>query len=213
MLAVGHMSVAYLITRGLKGRWGSINISLVWTLSVLPDVDLLIPRLNHMGPTHSIIVAIIMFILPFVFKGKEIIPYFMAYASHTILGDFITNRGIWLLWPLTSRKYALPLPFACRSVFSANLELLLFGAFLLIFIITKDYSTPLTDRTKPLLIIPFIALLVPVLFGFPIPVPLRLIPAHLIMIIVVLRSFYPRLFSRARVARQNDVVIDGAPPS
>lgn len=194
MFAVGHMSVAYLITRGLKVRWGSINIPLVWLLSLLPDIDLLIPGLIHMGPTHSIIVAIGVFLPLYFYKGKVIIPYFMAYASHTILGDFITNGGIWLLWPLTSRKYALPFPFAFRSVYSANLELLLFGVFLLIFIITKDYSTPLTDRTKPLLIIPFIALLVPVLFGFPISVPLRLIPAHLVLIAIVLR---PLFFTRA----------------
>ena len=192
MLAVGHMSVAYLITRGLKGRWGSINIPLVWTLSVLPDVDLLIPGLNHMGPTHSMIVAIVVFLLLFIYKGKEIIPYFIAYASHTILGDFITNNGIWLLWPLTSRKYALPRPFACRCVFSANLELLLFGVFLLIFIITKDYSTLFTDKTKPILVTPFTALLVPVLFGFPVPVPLRLIPAHLVLIAIVLLPLFPR---------------------
>jgi membrane-bound metal-dependent hydrolase YbcI (DUF457 family) len=197
MFAVGHMSVAYLITRGLKGRWGSINIPLVWALSVLPDVDLLIPGLNHMGPTHSIIVALVLFLALFIYKGKVIIPYFMAYASHSILGDFITNTGTWLLWPLTSRKYALPLPFACRRVFSANLELLLFGAFLLIFVLTKDYSTLIMDKTRPILFIPFTALLVPVLFRFPIPVPLRLIPAHFILVAVVLLPFYPHNILRA----------------
>jgi hypothetical protein len=63
MLAVGHMSVAYLLTRGLKrGRWQSMSIPLVWASSLLPDLDLLIPGINHMGPTHSIIFAIAAFL-------------------------------------------------------------------------------------------------------------------------------------------------------
>jgi membrane-bound metal-dependent hydrolase YbcI (DUF457 family) len=77
----------------------AINMPLVWALYVLPDVDLLIPGLNHMSPTHSIVVAIVVFLLLFIYKGKVIIPYFMEYASHTILGDFIANSGIWFLWP------------------------------------------------------------------------------------------------------------------
>jgi len=42
MLAVGHISVAYLLTRGLKRiGWPSMNIPLVWAFSLLPDLDLL----------------------------------------------------------------------------------------------------------------------------------------------------------------------------
>jgi len=88
MLAVGHISVAYLITRWFNGRFGAVSIPLIITLSVLPDVDLFIPGLTHMGPTHSVIIAVLVF-GPFIFVyGKVMIPYFMAYTSHIILGDF-----------------------------------------------------------------------------------------------------------------------------
>ena len=191
MLAVGHISVAYLITRWFNGRFGAVSIPLIFTLSVLPDVDLFIPGLTHMGPTHSVIVAVLIFV-PFIFVyGKVMIPYFMAYTSHIVLGDFITNAGIWLLWPLTERRYALALPFACRYEFSANLELLLFGFFILVYLITKDYHILSKDKYKLFLVSPLMALLVPLLFKFPVPVPLRLIPVHLILIVVLLLPFFP----------------------
>ena len=194
MLAVGHMSVAYLLTRGLKrGRWQSMSIPLVWVSSLLPDIDLLIPGINHMGPTHSIIFAIAAFLPLFLYKGKEVTPYFMGYASHTILGDLITNSNVWLLWPLTQRRFEVPLPFLCKHTFSMNLELALFGLFILVFIITKDYSSKLYSRgTRPLSLIPFTALLVPVVFGFPLPVPLRLVPPHLVFMAVILLPLRPR---------------------
>ena len=194
MFAVGHMSVAYLLTRGLKrGRWQSMSIPLIWASSVLPDLDLLIPGINHMGPTHSIIFAIAAFLPLFLYKGKEVTPYFMGYASHTILGDLITNSNVWLLWPLTQRRFEVPLPFLCKHTFSPNLELALFGLFILVFIITKDYASELySSGTRPLFLIPFIALLVPVVFGFPLPVPLRLVPPHLVFMAVILLPLRPR---------------------
>ena len=194
MFAVGHMSVAYLLTRGLKrGRWQSMSMPLVWASSLLPDLDLLIPGINHMGPTHSIIFAIAAFLPLFLYKGKEVTPYFLGYASHTVLGDLITNRGVWFLWPLTQRRFEVPLPFTCKHTFSTNLELALFGLFFLVFIITKDYASELySSGMRPLSLIPFIALLVPVVFGFPITVPLRLVPPHLVFMAAVLLPLRPR---------------------
>ena len=193
MFAVGHMSIAYLITRGLKrGRLQNMSIPLVWAAALLPDIDLLIPTINHMGPTHSIIFAIAIFTPIFLIKGRETTPYFLAYASHTALGDLITNKGIWFLWPLTQRRLQIPLPFTCKTTFSANLELALFAFFLLAYILTKDYASELqSNATRPLTLVPVIALLVPLVFGFPIPVPLRLIPPHLAFIAIALQPYYP----------------------
>jgi membrane-bound metal-dependent hydrolase YbcI (DUF457 family) len=193
MFAVGHMSIAYLITRGLKrDRLQSMSIPLVWTAALLPDIDLLIPGINHMGPTHSIIFAIAIFLPLFLLKGKEATPYFLAYASHTALGDLITNKGIWFLWPLTRRRLQIPLPVTCKTTFSANLELTLFALFLLTYILTKDYANEhYSNTTRPLTLIPITALLVPLVFGFPIPVPLRLIPPHLAFTAIALQPYYP----------------------
>lgn len=200
MFAVGHMSVAYLLTRGLKRfGWPSMSIPLVWVFSLLPDLDLLIPGIIHMGPTHSIMFAFAAFLPLFLYKGKEVVPYFLGYASHTVLGDLITNHGVWFLWPLSRRRFGVFTPYTYRPYFSANLELVLFGLFVLVFIITRDYAGGLySSDTKVLSLIPFTALLVPLVFGFPIPVPLRLIPPHLVLMVVVLQPLYPTSWARAR---------------
>ena len=194
MLAVGHISVAYLLTRGLKRvGWPSMSIPLVWAFSILPDLDLLIPGVRHMGPTHSITFAIAVLTFLILYKGREATPYFLAYASHTILGDMITNRGVWFLWPLTQRAYQITLPFSRNPAFSTDLELTLFVLFILAYIVTKDYASgPHTNTTKLVTLIPLSALLVPLVFSFPITVPLRLIPPHIILMAVVLQPFYSR---------------------
>lgn len=199
MLAVGHMSVAYLLNRGLKrGRLETLSIPLIWAFSILPDVDLLIAGIRHMGPTHSIIFAIAMFLPLYLYKGREVTPYFLSYASHTVLGDMITNHGVWFLWPLSQRVFQVPLPFLRKPTFSTNLELALFGLFILAFIVTKDYVGGChSNGTKLISLIPFTALLVPVVFSFPVSVPLLLIPPHLVLMVVVLQPFYPASWTRA----------------
>ena len=168
-----------------------MSIPIVWACSLLPDLDLLIPGVRHMGPTHSIIFAIIVFLPLFIYKRDEVLPYFLGYTSHTVLGDLITNRGTWFLWPLTQRTFAIPLPFTCKHTFSTNLELALFGLFVLVFILTRDYAKGLYSRsTRPLFLISFLALLVPMVFGFPTYVPFRLIPPHLFLMAVVIQPLY-----------------------
>ena len=198
MFAVGHISAAYLLTRGLKrDKWQSMSIPMVWVFSLLPDLDLLIPGVRHMEPTHSLVFAIAVLIFLTLYKGREATPYFLAYASHTILGDLITNRGVRFLWPLTQRVYQIMLPFSRNPTFSRNLELTLFGLFILIYIITKDYADgPHSNNAKLVTLIPLTALLVPLVFNFPNPVPLLLIPPHLILMAVVLQPFYPTSLTR-----------------
>ena len=195
MLAVGHIAVAYLVTRGLKrGMWRSMSLPLVWAFSLLPDVDLLIPGVRHMGPTHSIFFAVALFVPLFLYFRAEALPYFLGYASHTVLGDLITNQGVKFLWPLSQRSFQFPLPLTvtCDITFSANLELVLFGLFCLVYFLTKDYASELyREDLKFVFFIPFIALLVPVVFNFHIPVPLRLVPSHLVLMVIVLQPFYP----------------------
>ncbi len=87
---------------------------------------------------------------------------------------------------------------ARNPTFSANLELTLFGLFIFVYIITKDYASgPHTDTAKLISMIPFSALLMPVVFSFPVHVPLRLITPHLILIAVVLQPYYPASWRRS----------------
>ena len=175
MFAVGHISAAYLLTRGLK-RAGSpsMSIPLVMAFSLLPDLDLLIPGVRHMGPTHSLAFAIAVLMFLILYKGREATPYFLVYASHTILGDLITNRGVRFLWPLTQRVYQITLPFSRNPAFSTGLELTLFALFILVYMITKDYTDgPHSNNTKLVTLIPLTALLVPLVFSFPNPARAR----------------------------------------
>ena len=71
--AVGHMALAYLLGKAsAKLLKVNINIPLILFLSIIPDIDILFDFLfnsdMHRGPTHSIIVAIVVFI-----------PFFLLY--------------------------------------------------------------------------------------------------------------------------------------
>ena len=79
MFAVGHLALGYITGKSsLKILKSNIDIPLIFTLSILPDIDLLIPRLAHRGPTHSII-TITLVSLPLLIiyrKKRETKAYF-----------------------------------------------------------------------------------------------------------------------------------------
>jgi len=107
MFAVGHLALGY-----LSGKTSSkllnvnANIPLLFLASTLPDIDLLIPSLEHRGPTHSPIVFCVLLLPAIIIYKKRAIPYFLALAQHSLLGDYLTGEGVQMLWPLTSRWYS-----------------------------------------------------------------------------------------------------------
>ena len=125
------MSLAYLLGKG-SAKWlkVKINIPLIMVLSILPDVDLIIDYLTgstlHRGPSHSLIFTIVAFLPFLIIYRKKAIPYFIAFASHALIGDFFIG-GVELLWPFSQTKYG----FTALSVFSPInilLEMILFIA-------------------------------------------------------------------------------------
>ena len=92
MYAVGHIALGYIlgkITANLtKTR---INLPLIFGLSILPDIDLIIPRISHRGPTHSIITVLILFTSLFFYYGRKILPYIVAYAQHSLIAVSYTH--------------------------------------------------------------------------------------------------------------------------
>ena len=76
-------------------------LPLVLMFSILPDVDVLILGLEHRGPSHSLIVALALFLPFFILYGRGF-PYFAALASHSLIGDYLTNRGCQMFWPVSS---------------------------------------------------------------------------------------------------------------
>jgi len=183
LFAVGHFSFGYLISvfsaRLLKTK---ISIPIVLTLSVIPDSDILveklqIPYLTHRGLTHSVITAIIVFMPFFAIYRKKAIPPFLAFAQHALIGDFLTG-GSQLLWPLTTQQYGIGLNI--RSPTSIALEWLVFLVSIIVMLKTKDMATFFKSQSINLiLLIPLFTVLLPTVLSFPLGVPLSLIPPHL----------------------------------
>jgi membrane-bound metal-dependent hydrolase YbcI (DUF457 family) len=202
LFAVGHMSLAYLLGKG-SAKWlkVKINIPLVMVLSILQDVDLIIDYLTgstlHRGPSHSMIFAIVAFLPFLIIYRKKVIPYFIAFASHALIGDFFIG-GVELLWPFSQTKYG----FTALSVFSPTnilLEMILFIAAMFVIYKSGDWKIFLNgNKSNLLLIIPMFTVLLPTLIGFPFSKPIVLTEpalslAHLIYLalftIAVIKTF------------------------
>ena len=119
MYLPGHMALAYFSARGIQRITGyRFNLIIVWTLAILPDIDLLIPNLQHRGPTHSLAAIILVFLISYIHERKWM-PYVAAFASHALLGDLFTRGGCLvgggylsgsnLLWPINNSWIGIPL--------------------------------------------------------------------------------------------------------
>jgi len=184
MFAVGHLSLGYLFSRGSAKLLGTeINLPLVFLLSLIPDIDIIIPILEHRTITHSIIVAILLFLPLFAFCRNKAVPYFIALAQHVIVGDFLTGGtyggGTQIFWPLTSANYGLPI-----GILSGTNIAIEWGSFLVaiaVMLQTKDLQKLLKSRLWTLsLFVPTLTVLLPPFLHFPLSVPLVLIIPHLV---------------------------------
>ena len=82
MFAVGHMALAYLAGKiSAKPLRVSPNVPLLLVLSIIPDMDILVGEGFHRGPTHSVIMAIIVFLPVLYFYRRKAVPYLLALAS------------------------------------------------------------------------------------------------------------------------------------
>ena len=110
MFGVGHMALAYLLAKGsAQPLKVNINIPLVLVLSIIPDIDILGGEAFHRGPTHSLILAVLVFIPIFTLFRKQAIPYFLALVSHSLIGDLFIGGNLELFWPLSTSPVSLPI--------------------------------------------------------------------------------------------------------
>lgn len=132
MFPLGHFAIGYftglIIQRYTKEDF---NIFLIWLISLSPDIDFLIPFVEHRGPTHSILFAISIFIPIFV-KYRRGLPYFGALASHSLIGDYFTDYGCKILWPLNDNWIKVSNPFLLVGGKKIVTEFLLFSIMLLV---------------------------------------------------------------------------------
>jgi membrane-bound metal-dependent hydrolase YbcI (DUF457 family) len=177
-----------------------VNVPVVLTLSVIPDIDLLIPLVEHRGPFHSVLMAIIMFIPVFVLFRKSVLPYLIALIQHSIIGDFLTGE-VQLFWPLTSKPYGTGMDI--RSLTNITIEWTTFTIMLFAMLKTKDLQSLLKpNNLNMVLIIPTLTVLLPSLFAFPLKVPTALIIPHLIMLTIFLASMLTDIKSIFQTPKQ-----------
>ena len=177
MFAVGHLALGY-ITGKIADRVLNVksNIFLLLLVSVIPDIDILIPGLEHRGPTHSLFILVILFPVILLY-GKKTVPYLVALAQHTLIGDYITE-GSKLLWPLTSRIFGTGMK--VTSLPNMFLEWCLFLIFITLAFKTRDIWLLFQQhRFNLLLSTPLFAVFIPTLFNFPIYVPFELFIPHI----------------------------------
>ena len=206
MFAVGHIASGYIIGSGLNKAIGeSQNLPALWTLSLLPDIDLLIPGLEHRGPTHSIIVALLIFIPLFIIRYRKTVPFFAALATHSLISDYITDGGVKLFWPISSEWVKYENTIMMGTKLETYVELTLFSLLILTLIILKDYNRLLdSDRRNMLFFIPLCTIVLPIMFKYPVEIPDILIIPHLILLSLIAVSFTMSLITTTSKIKKNN---------
>jgi membrane-bound metal-dependent hydrolase YbcI (DUF457 family) len=178
--AVGHFALGYISSKAsAKLLKTQLNIPLVLTLSILPDVDILIPFLTHRGPTHSVLVTFVVFLPLFAFFRKKAFPYFLALLQHSLISDYIVGSQIQLLWPLTTRYYGMEI--GIKSQTNIAIEWIAFFTATIVMFKAKDLTALFQPHNSNLILtIPTFTVLLPTFLSFPLDVPQWLIPPHLI---------------------------------
>lgn len=161
---------------------------LILTLSIIPDIDIIFEFLLkspiHRGPTHSIITAILVFIPFFLLYRQKATPYFAAFASHSLIGDFLIGGQIQLLWPLSTNEYG----FRGINIYdpvNIALEFTLFAIALIFMFKTRDvFRFFQTSKLNLILAIPIFTVLLPTFASYPLSVPDLLVFPHLFYLVL-----------------------------
>jgi membrane-bound metal-dependent hydrolase YbcI (DUF457 family) len=187
--AVGHLALGYLTGKATSKLLNTdVKLPLLFLASIISDFDLLIRGLEHRGPTHSAILATLIFIPITIGYGKRALPYFIALIQHSLIGDYLTGGGIQLLWPLKTIFYH-GLLLEVTSQVSILLEWIFFLACFTIMLKTKDIWVILQPHSSNLtLFIPVLTVLLPTFISFPLQVPPSLVIPHLAYLIIFISS-------------------------
>lgn len=201
MFAVGHIALGYLagklVSRVLRV---DLNIPAVFTLSLLPDVDLLVPWIQHRGPTHSLLFMLVAAVALAAYSPRESPVYIAALSSHSLVGDMVSDGGVQLLWPFSGEWIRIAYPVAMVSRLEVYVETGLFASMMLVMLLGGDLGRLLRlGSSGRLLFIPLATILLPAMFRYPLTVPRALVPQHLALLGIVGLSFIISLFKPAHV--------------
>ena len=200
MFAVGHLALGYLSGKAASKLANvKVNIPLLFLASILPDIDLLI-GLEHRGPTHSLIVYIIIFVPAFWMFGKQVVPFFVSLASHSLLGDLFTGGGVQMLWPAVTERYGAQIQIT--SALNISLEWIAFLMSMTLLMKTRDIMSLFQHHPSNLLLtIPVAAIILPAFLSFPLGVPLALVVPHLVFLTILGLSIMTDLRQILRIKR------------
>lgn len=198
---MGHLALGYLSGKATSRLLNAkVNIPLLFLASVIPDLDILIPGLEHRGPTHSLITLSLLSVPALTLYGKRAAPYLVAVAQHSLVGDYLVGGGVQILWPLTTYPYSIGMEMA--GLANVTIEWTLFLIFFALMLKTRDAHTLLQPHPSNLLLsIPVFTVLLPPFFHFPIQVPMTLIIPHLTLIAIFTLPILKDLASNLRPYR------------
>jgi hypothetical protein len=204
------MALAYLLGK-ISGKLLKVNfnVPLILVLSIIPDIDIIFEFLLnspiHRGPTHSIIMATMLFIPFFLIYRQKATPYFVALASHSLIGDFLIGGQVQLLWPLSTSEFGIPYLNIYSSV-NITLEFALFVLALIVMLTTRDILCFFRNNKLNLtLAVPIFTVLLPTFASYPLHVPTLLLLPHLFYL--VLFSISVLIVLSKILKRHSDAVI------
>jgi membrane-bound metal-dependent hydrolase YbcI (DUF457 family) len=190
LFAVGHFALGYILSK-TSSKMLKINfhIPTILMLSVIPDIDILFPFLEHRGLTHSIVTASIVFVPIFAIYHKKATPYFIALIQHSLIGDYLVGGKTQLLFPLTTQYYGTGL--SIQSQTSIALEWAAFLLSMLVMLAVKDIKIFFQPHNSNLILtIPTFTVLLPTFLAFPLQVPTILIAPHIIYLVLFITSIF-----------------------
>lgn len=151
MQLLGHLALGYFSGAiGIKYTNTKVYLPMLWICALAPDIDFLFSRyIAHRGPTHSILVAVALFVPIFLIFKKNGLPYFTALASHTLIGDFFIPSEQ-LLWPISKDYYGAPsyMSLAYDSASALVIEMILFTLMLIVMGISYQRHRTLMPPTN-----------------------------------------------------------------
>ena len=164
-------------------------MALIFTVSVIPDIDILMPNLLiHRGPTHSLFFSLLVFAPFFVIYRKKAIPYFIVLLSHLLIGDIYGPiRGIQLFWPFSTDWITIAI-ISNLGLVSIGFELTMFTISSFIILLKKDFQKSFLDSENRIYwLIPFGSVLGPLLIegiNTPYNLPLLLVIPSIIYLAI-----------------------------
>jgi len=110
-------------------------------------------------------------------------------ATHSLIGDYITDGGTKLFWPVSSEWIKYERTIMLGSAFETYIELALFTMLIATLILSKDLNLLFnSERSNNLLFIPLCTVVLPAMFKYPVNIPNTLMIPHLILLSMIALS-------------------------